>query len=170
MKDKPGNALPIRATDIDQHVGERIRQRRILLGYTQEQLAETLSISYQQVQKYETGANRVSAGRLFQISKHLDVPVGYFFDGIADELAGEGQSVAGDGSYRRIIELVRHFQSIVDPAIRNSVLSLVKTLAGSAPEKRADEAEEAGEADLAANGSGNGHMQGNGQIQMRGDA
>ena len=163
MKDKPGNALPIRATDIDQHVGERIRQRRIMLGYTQERLAETLGISYQQIQKYETGANRVSAGRLFQISKHLDVPVGHLFDGISDELAGEGQSVAGDGSYRRIIELVRHFQSIDDPAIRNSVLSLVKTLAGAAGQK------EATEADMAGNGSANGHMQGNGQIPMRGD-
>ncbi len=166
MKDQPGNPLPIRATDIDQHVGERIRQRRILLGYTQEQLAETLGISYQQIQKYETGANRVSAGRLFQISKHLDVPVGHFFDGISDELAGEGQSVAGDGSYRRIIELVRHFQSIEDPAVRNSVLSLVKTLAASGAEKEADEA---GEADRASNGAGNGHMQGNGQIPMRGE-
>jgi len=160
MKDKPGSALPLRATDIDQHVGERIRQRRILLGYTQEQLAETLGISYQQVQKYETGANRVSAGRLFQISKHLDVPVGQFFEGIADELAGDDQSVAGDGSYRRIIELVRHFQLIADPAIRNSVLSLVKTLAGAAVEK---------EIELAAPGISNGHIQGNGQIAMRGD-
>lgn len=132
MTEDPSQALPVQATDIDQHVGERIRQRRILLGYTQEQLAEALNISYQQVQKYETGANRVSAGRLFQISKHLDVSVAHFFDGIGDELAGEGPSVAGDSSYRRIIELVRHFQSIDDPAIRNSVLALVKTLANAA--------------------------------------
>src|ERR671914_368567 len=67
---------------IDQHVGERIRARRAELGLTQEQLAQALQVSYQQVQKYETGANRISAGRIFEISRKLDVTVGYFFEGL----------------------------------------------------------------------------------------
>src|SRR5215475_15467261 len=67
---------------VDDHVGSRIRLRRTLLGMTQEQLAGALGISYQQIQKYETGANRVSAGRLFEIGQRMDVEVGYFFEGL----------------------------------------------------------------------------------------
>lgn len=67
---------------VDDHVGARIRLRRTLLGMTQEQLAVALSISYQQIQKYETGANRVSAGRLFEIGQRLGVNVSFFFEGL----------------------------------------------------------------------------------------
>lgn len=131
MQERLTRDLPISATDVDQHVGERIRQRRILLGYTQEQLAEALNISYQQVQKYETGANRVSAGRLFQIAGHLDVKVGHFFDGLKGEVSTEDNALTETGSYRHIIELVRHFQMVDDPEVRAAVLSLVKTLSGN---------------------------------------
>ena len=74
--------MGVRTKPIDQHVGERIRLRRTERGLTQEQLAEALDVSYQQVQKYETGANRISAGRIYQISRKLDVSVGYFFEGL----------------------------------------------------------------------------------------
>ena len=69
----------------DFHVGERIRERRAGLGLTQEDLGGTLQISYQQIQKYETGANRISAGRLFEIASALDVGISYFFDGYAGD-------------------------------------------------------------------------------------
>jgi transcriptional regulator with XRE-family HTH domain len=114
------------AARVDQHVGERIRKRRTLLGYTQEQLADALEISYQQVQKYETGANRVSAGRLFQIAQRLDVSVAYFFDGL--ELTAQAASMPHGGANRTTIDLVRNFNAITDLAVRNSLAALVKSL------------------------------------------
>jgi len=67
---------------VDLHVGQRVRQRRWLLGMTQEQLAEKVGIKFQQIQKYETGANRISSSRLWDISEVMDVPVSFFFDGL----------------------------------------------------------------------------------------
>ncbi len=116
------------AARIDVHVGERIRRRRTVMGYTQEQLAEALAISYQQVQKYETGSNRVSAGRLYQIAAYLDVPVAFFFEGITEISAAESTMPAG-GS-RATIELVRAFNGISDPGVRSALASLAKSLSG----------------------------------------
>ncbi|MGH9436697.1 MAG: helix-turn-helix domain-containing protein [Terriglobia bacterium] len=70
---------------IDQHVGRRIRERRIMLGLTQQQLAGIIGITYQQVHKYEYGINRVSAGRLFQIARALSAPISYFYEGVGEE-------------------------------------------------------------------------------------
>lgn len=120
------------AKRVDEHVGERIRERRTTLGLTQEQLAAALNISYQQIQKYETGANRVSAGRLYEIATHLDAEVGYFFDGLAPTVRS-GPMPHG-GRSRITIELVRNFSEIDDHDIRNAVSSLVKTLSA----RRAD--------------------------------
>src|SRR4051794_1800670 len=85
--DGPGtrNGMGTRTRRIDQHVGERIRLRRTERGLTQEQLADALDVSYQQVQKYETGANRISAGRIWEIARKLAVEVGYFFEGLDAE-------------------------------------------------------------------------------------
>lgn len=127
------------ASKVDQHVGERIRRRRIMLGYTQEQLADALEISYQQIQKYETGANRISAGRLFQIAERLETNVGHFFGGLEGGALGIAEKQTDDdglqGSTRLIIELVRHFNAIPDQQIKASVSSLVKSLVppGSEP-------------------------------------
>ncbi|NWH08410.1 MAG: helix-turn-helix transcriptional regulator [Alphaproteobacteria bacterium] len=115
------------AKRVDEHVGERIRLRRTMLGFTQEQLAAVLDISYQQVQKYETGANRVSAGRLYEIASHLDVEMGYFFEGLAPT-ARSGPLPHG-GRNRVTIELVRNFSGIADGDVRNAVSTLVKVLA-----------------------------------------
>ena len=71
------------AHPVDEHVGKRLRQRRWLVGMTQQQLAEHVGIKFQQIQKYETGANRVSASRLWDIASTLDVSINFFFDGIA---------------------------------------------------------------------------------------
>jgi transcriptional regulator with XRE-family HTH domain len=131
---------------VDEFVGEQIRKRRTMLGLTQDQLAQALGISYQQVQKYETGTNRVSAGRLYDISRVLDSGVGAFFDGIEPDR--EGQDETADRGNRATIELVRNFQSIGDPQVRRAVSSLVKSLSSQggheAGELEAGELEDAG--------------------------
>ena len=71
-----------RTQDIDRHVGGRVRERRIMLGLTQQQLADLIGVTYQQAHKYERGINRISAGRLYEIAQVLSVPIGYFFDGL----------------------------------------------------------------------------------------
>lgn len=112
------------AADIDRHVGERIRRRRVMLGLTQEQLGDALGISYQQIQKYETGANRVSAGRLFKISQILETSIASLFDGLGKKQDDEVTSAS-----RHVIELVRAFSKISDERVRGSVMSLVRSLA-----------------------------------------
>jgi len=114
------------AKRVDRHVGEKIRQRRTLLGLTQEQVAAALDISYQQVQKYETGANRVSAGRLYEISQELDTDVAFFFDGVDGD--SDAAQMPHGGRNRTTIELVRNFSEIHDPVVRNAVSSLVRSL------------------------------------------
>jgi transcriptional regulator with XRE-family HTH domain len=114
---------------VDDHVGARIRFRRTLLGMTQEQLATALTISYQQVQKYETGANRVSAGRLFEIGQRLGVPVAYFFEGLDPSIVPEG--LPHGGRNRIAIDLVRNFLEIADEDQRAALANLVKTLKGN---------------------------------------
>lgn len=114
------------AKRVDAYVGERIRERRTVLGLTQEHLASALDISYQQVQKYETGANRVSAGRLYEVARKLDVDVSYFFEGLDEE--SEVNPLEHGGRNRSTIELVRNFSDIGDPAVRSAVSGLVKSL------------------------------------------
>ena len=87
--------------DIDLHLGKRLRRRRRLLGLTQQQVAEGVGIRFQQIQKYECGANRISAARLWQLAQVLDVPVNYFYDGLTEtpmrrERDGMGESRGGD--------------------------------------------------------------------------
>ena len=118
------------AKRVDDHVGQQIRKRRNLLGMTQEELARALKISYQQVQKYETGANRVSAGRLFEISERLGVEVSYFF-----ENASEATPMAREhgGKSRSTVDLVRSFDEISSPGVRSAVVGLIRELARAAP-------------------------------------
>ena len=113
---------------IDQHVGERIRARRAELGLTQEQLAQALQVSYQQVQKYETGANRISAGRIFEIARKLGVDVSYFFEGLGLDDPGEQPPLEHGGRQRSAIELVRKFAQIDDPHVRSAITGLVKAI------------------------------------------
>lgn len=128
---------PRLAKRVDSHVGGRIRKRRTLLGLTQEQLASALNISYQQVQKYETGANRVSAGRLYQISQELSVEVGYFFEGL--ETAGNEEMPHG-GRNRPTIELAKNFSEIHNASVRAAVSNLVRTLTSGEHDNHEDTA------------------------------
>ena len=100
---------------VDEHVGKRLRQRRWLVGMTQQQLAEHVGIKFQQIQKYETGANRVSASRLWDIASTLDVSINFFFDGLQAEKGVKIQSDAmpsdlmGD---KEALDLVRSYYAI----------------------------------------------------------
>lgn len=133
-----------RPSPIDIHVGSRIRLRRTLLGMSQERLGEALGLTFQQVQKYERGVNRVGASRLFDLSRVLDVPISFFFDDMPDSvtsafathparrgagLAELSDSVADDTMSRReTLELVRAYYRITDPAIRKRVFELIKSM------------------------------------------
>jgi transcriptional regulator with XRE-family HTH domain len=111
---------------IDPHVGERIRRRRTELGLTQEELGSGLGISYQQIQKYETGANRISAARLFEIATALDIPISYFFDDFSPGKRDGGMPHGGHN--RTAIEVVRNFQDIEDEGLRSAIATLLKAL------------------------------------------
>ena len=103
------------AHPVDLHVGKRIRQRRWLVGMTQQQLAEQVGIKFQQIQKYETGANRVSASRLWDISEAMDVPVNFFFEGIENEVTAAGSTDSAPADLmgdKEALDLVRSYYSI----------------------------------------------------------
>ena len=102
------------AHPVDQHVGKRIRHRRWLVGMTQQQLADQVGIKFQQIQKYETGANRVSASRLWDIAKSLQVDISFFFEGIeGDEVQVESGVAPSDVlSDREALELLRSYYAI----------------------------------------------------------
>ena len=127
---------------IDKHVGSRVRMRRVLLGMSQEKLGEALNLTFQQVQKYEKGTNRIGASRLQQISKTLNVPPAYFFDGAPsfdendNKSAPSAAAEAGSAyvvdflSTTEGLNLNRAFARIQDAKIRKRVVDLVNALAG----------------------------------------
>lgn len=127
-----GTGIP---NPIDVHVGRRIRTRRLFLGMNQETLANALGLTFQQVQKYEGGANRVSASRLSAMAEILAVPISYFF---GDLPAGDGPRTPEDQkAHERMerpetIELVRLYYAIPDLAVRQQFFAMVKAVAGAA--------------------------------------
>lgn len=124
---------------IDTHVGSRVRLRRTMLGMSQEKLGEALGITFQQVQKYEKGSNRIGASRLQHISDVLNVPVAYFFEDAPGSPAQTGSGMNETGSDYVVdflstsegLQLNRAFVRIADPKVRKRVIDLVRTLAGS---------------------------------------
>jgi transcriptional regulator with XRE-family HTH domain len=113
-----------RARDIDHHIAARLRQRRIVLGLTQQRLAEMLGITYQQAHKYETGANRISVGRLHRLARALEVDVGYFYEGL-----GSGEPARPTAGQRQMLELARSFTVLARPQ-QEALCALVRALAG----------------------------------------
>jgi transcriptional regulator with XRE-family HTH domain len=113
-----------RPQDVDRYVGARIRERRILLGLTQQQMAELIGVTYQQAHKYEKGINRVAAGRLYRIARALGVEVSYFYEGL--QTAG---GFMPSPSQRMLLDLARNFVSIPDPKHREAVAKLARALA-----------------------------------------
>lgn len=130
---------------VDIHVGSRVRMRRTLLGMSQEKLGDALCLTFQQVQKYERGANRVGASRLFEISRILDVPVSFFFEDMPSETAAlEPTAPVTAGTQetaeefdrdplakRETLELVRAYYRIGDPRVRKRVFELTKAVASN---------------------------------------
>src|SRR3982751_1631732 len=123
---------------IDVHVGARVRLRRTLLGLSQEKLGEAIGLTFQQVQKYERGANRIGASRLYQLSRVLDVPVSFFFDDTdpvrAPAMGGFAEPPAeafeSDPLRKReTLELIRAYFAIEDATVRRRLLDLAKALA-----------------------------------------
>ena len=113
-----------RTQDIDRHVGARIRERRIMLGLTQQQLADLIGVTYQQAHKYERGINRVSAGRLFEVAQVLGVPVSYFFDGLE-----QGNERGISPRERMCLELARNFAQIPNERHQEALSQLARALA-----------------------------------------
>ena len=113
-----------RTQDIDRHVGSRVRERRIMLGLTQQQLADLIGVTYQQAHKYERGINRVSAGRLFEIARALSAPISYFYEGIGQE--GPRQITPHQ---RMLLEIARNFAEIKNERHQEAVSQLARALA-----------------------------------------
>lgn len=122
---------------VDIHVGSRVRLRRTLLGMSQEKLGGALGLTFQQVQKYERGTNRIGSSRLFQLGRILEVPVSFFFDDMPPEVSLTAPAVPDasnevfdqeDLSKRETLELVRAYYRIDDPAVRKRVFELVKAV------------------------------------------
>ena len=134
---------------VDVHVGKRVRLRRTLLGMSQEQLGASLNITFQQVQKYERGANRISSSRLWDISQILDVEISYFFDDMTDDTmrssprrVSRGENIDFDDdnvrdpmARRETLELVRTYYSIESSKVRKRISEMVKSLASTINEQ-----------------------------------
>ncbi len=133
------------ANTVDVHVGQRLRVRRSLLGLSQEKLADAIGLTFQQVQKYERGMNRISAGRLYQFSKILDVPVAYFFEqlghsaenqnnmsirGLSDS-DQEGFLPADLMQSKETLDLIRAYYSITNEETRKNIYKFVKSMAAT---------------------------------------
>ena len=126
---------------VDIHVGARVRLRRTLLGMSQEKLGKALGLTFQQVQKYERGANRIGSSRLFQLSRILDVPVSFFFDEMTTDTTKKADGMAEGNkqvfeidklSRRETLELVRAYYKITDPTVRKKIFEMVKAVGNSA--------------------------------------
>lgn len=134
-----------RPNTVDAHVGFRMRERRTQLGYSQERLGEMLGVTFQQVQKYERGVNRMGASRLYHVSRVLGVPVQYFFQSMPDETAASmtgfaEETVDGTMSHGSLLDLLstregvalnQAFAQIPDPQVRKRIGDLVRSIAGA---------------------------------------
>tara|TARA_R110000782_G_scaffold259006_1_gene349165 strand:- start:56 stop:472 length:417 start_codon:yes stop_codon:yes gene_type:complete len=135
------NKLP---SGIDRVVGQRVRWRRRELKLTQERLGELLNLTFQQVQKYEKGVNRISAGRLFEIASVLGVPITYFYEGAEgfveheNAQAAEGAKAHAPVMNSETLELIAAFQKIEDNSLRKSLLGTVRAAASAFEPKQRD--------------------------------
>jgi transcriptional regulator with XRE-family HTH domain len=126
MMPAPKVAGRSRPQDVDRYVGARMRERRIMLGLTQQQMAELIGVTYQQAHKYEKGINRVAAGRLHSIAQALGVEIGYFFEGLQI-----GGGFVPSPSRRMLLDLACNFLNIPDPRHREAVATLARALVES---------------------------------------
>lgn len=128
--------MALNPNPVDIHVGSRIRLRRTLLGMSQEKLGRAISLTFQQIQKYERGTNRVGSSRLYQLSQVLSVPISFFFDDMPAEVSGNAPGLAEAAepfsedllTKRETLELIRAYHRITDTSVRRRVFDLVKSL------------------------------------------
>lgn len=125
--------------DVDVFVGQRLRELRMLAGLSQSDVAAALGLTFQQLQKYERGFNRVSASRLFKLAQFFRVPVSVFFEGLDERENGSGEAVAEEADTtlrsREALMLARYFQNIRDPLVRAAIRELAERCADSAEEE-----------------------------------
>ncbi len=131
---------------VDIHVGSRVRLRRKYLGLSQEKLGSAIGLTFQQVQKYERGANRIGSSRLWELSQILKVPVSYFFEEMSDAVLSGGFAEGEQASFeddplsrKEAIDLVRSYYRITDPKMRKQVADLIKSMgnqSGVSPGKK----------------------------------
>ncbi len=116
---------------VDLHVGSRLHLRRTLMGLSQSELARATNVTFQQIQKYETGFNRISASRLYRAAEVLDVPISFFFDGLPGQAQTDPviSNLPLEGYSRELLEMMRNYHRIRDQDIRYSLCLLIRTLA-----------------------------------------
>ncbi len=133
-KSSAGKKIP---NPVDVHVGSRVRLRRMLVGFSQEKLGRSMGLTFQQIQKYEKGVNRIGASRLYKLSQVLDVPVGFFYEGMnqmeGSAIPGMAEEKSEEFLYEFLntrdgLELNRAFVKVSDASIRKSVIDLVRSL------------------------------------------
>jgi transcriptional regulator with XRE-family HTH domain len=136
--EKPGNSLKRSANSIDKHVGNRVRMRRLMMKMSQETLGGALGLTFQQVQKYEKGTNRMGASRLQHISNILQVPVAFFFEGVPTPHQRGRPRAADSPDYVSDffatsdgLALTKAFMCIKEPTVRRCIVALVKEIAGA---------------------------------------
>ncbi len=120
---------PSKTHHIENHVGQKIRERRTMLGLTQQQLADLIGVTYQQAHKYERGINRISAGRLYEIAQVLKVAVGYFYEGLDEE---DDTEIELTERQRMCLELARNFSHIDNDRHQDALSQLARALAAEA--------------------------------------
>ncbi len=126
--ERPGQ----RANAADRHVGARIRERRVMMGLSQQQLAKMIGVTYQQAHKYERGLNRISAGRLFEIGQVLGVPVSWFFEGLTPDSDAQESSPR----QRMCLELARNFALIDNEKHQEALSQMARALAAQSQAER----------------------------------
>ena len=122
-KPKPQGRTRAGAQDVDRHVGLRIRERRIMMGLTQQELAKLIGVTYQQAHKYERGVNRISAGRLHRVAEILNTPISFFFEGL------QGASETGPTAQQRmLLDLARSFAALPSRRHQEAICSIARLL------------------------------------------
>ena len=126
LRPSEGAARP-RAQEVDRHVGARMRERRIMLGLTQQQMAELIGVTYQQAHKYEKGVNRIAGGRLYTIAQALGVEVGFFYDGVGSK----SDDFKPTAQQRMLLELTRNFIAIGNRRHQEAICNLARALSSA---------------------------------------